>query len=71
MPDADRQPAVGQQLGGLARFGPHGHVGILDVGEGLAGQLRGLVLDVAGWHRQRQPAQQRPQLPPVAGAWIC
>ena len=65
---ADRQPVVGQQLGGLARFGQHGLVGIPDVGEGFAGQLRGLALGVAGRRRQRQPVQQRPQRRPVAGA---
>ena len=66
--DAGSQPAVGQQPGGLARFGSRGRVGILDVGELRVGQLRGLALGVAGRHRHCQPAQQRPQLPPVAGA---
>jgi hypothetical protein len=69
--DAGVQPAVRQELGGVPCFGQRGRAGILDVrevGEEFAGQLRGLALGVAGRCRERQPAQQRPQLLPVAGA---
>ena len=63
--DAGTQPAVRQQLRGQARFGDCGLVGILDVGETLAGQLGSLALGVIGRYRQRQPAQQRPELLPA------
>jgi hypothetical protein len=66
--DAGSQPAVRQDLGGLADFGQCGLIGVFDVREALAGQLDGLAPGVAGRRRQRQPAQQRPELLPAVTA---